>query len=165
MFRSMWVSFLTVALVALSAASPSFAATDPEAVRLSKALLEATHAAEGGDQMTSRAIEMFSGALNEANPGRGPQIADLLNQVVAPEIRAALPGMYDATAQAFAANFSVEELKQLLAFYQSDVGRKFVERQSEIYRVQAEAGQAMMGRVEQKLIQAVDARGLRRPQL
>jgi hypothetical protein len=158
------LALAAVLLVVGWLAPPSLAQPAPETITLAKSLLEATRAAQNGDQMTARTMEMFSAALNEANPGRGPEIADLLNQVVAPELRAALPAMDDAMARAFAQNFSADELKQLVAFYRSDIGRKFVSRQPEIYRAQGEAGQALMARIGQKVIEAAEAHGLRRPQ-
>ncbi len=150
----------------------SFAAradnVDPAAVQLSKQLLETMHVSAMADQMTGQMVAAMTNGLNAANPGKGKDVEDLMNAVVVPELRTMKPELLDSAANIYAANFTVGELKQILAFYQSDIGQKMVDRQPTILAQQNQVAQGVVRRrmpdIETKLKQAIQARGLNKPQ-
>lgn len=140
----------------------------PETTQLAHQILELTHASAMADQMFSQMMKGLAGELNQANPGRQADVQAVLNQVLTPEFRLAAPELMEQNAQAYADNFSVDELKQIVAFYQSDLGRKMADKQPALVRAQSEIGerfgQQFFQRVGPKLDQAVAARRLRSPQ-
>ncbi|HTJ64644.1 MAG TPA: DUF2059 domain-containing protein [Alphaproteobacteria bacterium] len=143
-------------------------AASPEATQLAHQILDLTHASAMADQMLSQMTQGLAGDLNQANPGRQADVQALINQVVTPEFRQAVPGLMEQNAKAYADNFSVDELKQIVAFYQTDLGRKMADKQPALAKAQAEIddrfGQQFFQRVGPKLDQALAARRLRSPQ-
>jgi hypothetical protein len=143
-------------------------AADPEAMQLAHQILDLTHASAMAEQMLSQMMQGLGNELNRANPGRQAEVRAVLNQVVAPEFRQAQPGLMDQNAKAYADTFSVDELKQIVAFYQTDFGRKMADKQPALSRAQGEIddrfGQQFFQRVGPKLDQALAAHRLRSPQ-
>jgi len=168
MKNSIRVSFVAVFLTAMAALSPARADTDPEALKTAKAILEATNASATGTQMITVLMKSLTGILTASNPGKGQEISDILNQVVLPEFQKSMPDLVELTAHTYADNFSAAELKQILAFYQTDIGKKLIQRQPEIVREQISVGQTfaatLMARVHDKMLDALKAKGLQKPQ-
>ena len=157
-----------IAVMAVALAGTSARAASPEAMQLAHQILDATHASAMADQMLSQMTQGLAGDLNQANPGRQADVQAVVNQVVTPEFRQAVPSLMEQNAKAYADNFSVDELKQIVAFYQSDLGRKMADKQPALAKAQAEIddrfGQQFFQRVGPKLDQALAARRLRSPQ-
>ena len=155
-----------IAMAALSTL-PARAAS-PEATQLAHQILDLTHASAMADQMLSQMMQGLGNELNQANPGRQADVQAVLNQVVTPEFRQSQPGLMEQNAKAYADTFSVDELKQIVAFYQTDLGRKMADKQPALARAQGEIddrfGQQFFQRVGPKLDQALAARRLRGPQ-
>jgi hypothetical protein len=159
----------TAALLIALALSSSVRAedADPAALQLSRQLMDAMHVSASSDQMFKQMMNMMGNGLNAANPGKGKEIQGLLTDVLVPELSRIKPELIEATAHAYAANFSADELKQILAFYQSDIGRKLVDRLPMLLQEQGQAGQRIMLQampdIEAKLDDALAKRGLSRP--
>ncbi len=152
----------------LAAIKPAGAQTDDsEAVRLARAILEATHTANIGEQVLGQVTKLVENSLAQANPGRQKDIDAVVTESLVPEFRKSFPALNDKTAQIYAGIFSVEDLKQLLTFYQSPLGRKLLQNQPEITRQQIALGQKftqdVMSRINDKLMQSIQAHGLQRP--
>jgi hypothetical protein len=143
-------------------------AASPEATQLAHQILDLTHASAMADQMLSQMTQGLAGELNQVNPGRQADVQAVVGQVVTPEFQQALPGLMEQNAKAYVDNFSVDELKQIVAFYQTDLGRKMADKQPALARAQGEIderfGQQFFQRVGPKLDQALAARRLRSPQ-
>lgn len=138
---------------------------DPEALKLAREIQAASHASAMGDQILTQVMTSFTNGLNSANPGKNQEIQDLLNQVVMPELRKAMPDLLDQSAVVYANNFSVDELKQLLAFYQSNIGQKLVTKLPVIMQQSnahtQEFMQKLMPGIIAKMQEQIKARGLR----
>ena len=73
-------------------------AADTQALQLAHQILEATHASAMADQMLSQMMDGMAGSLNQANPGRQAEVQAVLNDVVAPEFRRAVPDLLEQNA-------------------------------------------------------------------
>jgi hypothetical protein len=139
----------------------------PAAIDVAKQILEVTNAAALGDQFAKQIITSMSAGLNAANPGRGSDVEALLDQIVVPELHRTMPELLDATAHVYASTFSAAELNQILAFYRSDIGRKMIEKTPTLLQEQGRVAQAlvrkMMPDLQTKLLNALSARGLKKP--
>jgi uncharacterized protein len=139
-------------------------AADTQALQLAHQILEATRASAMADQMLSQMMDGMAGSLNQANPGRQAEVQAVLNDVVAPEFRRAVPDLLEQNAQAYADTFSLDELKQIVAFYQTSLGHTMADKQPALSRAQADVnnnfGRTFFERVGPRLDQALAARRL-----
>jgi hypothetical protein len=160
--------FASVAIAMAALSTLPARAAGPEAMQLAHQILDLTHASAMADQMLSQMMQGLGNELNQANPGRQADVQTVLSQVVAPEFKQSVPGLMEQNAKAYADNFSVDELKQIIAFYQTDLGRKMADKQPALAHAQSEIddrfGQQFFQRVGPKLDQALAARRLRSPQ-
>jgi hypothetical protein len=168
MFNFKRASIAVAALVVLSFAAPAKAEQNAEALKFAHEIMDITHASALGDQMMTAMMKVLTNSMVASNPGKAKEIDEIINEIVVPEFRKSLPDLMDQSAQTYADNFSVDELKQLLAFYQSDIGKKLIERQPAMLRQQSLIGQVfaqtLMGRVRDKIVKALQEKGLQKPQ-
>jgi hypothetical protein len=147
--------------------SASAEGIDPVALQLARQLMETMHVSATTDQMVKQMMQAMGTGLSAANPGKGKEVQDLLSEVLLPEMSKLKPEMIDAAANIYAANFSADELKQILAYYQSDIGQKVISRLPTILQEQGRVAQQivirMMPDIQAKLEQAIKARGLNSP--
>ncbi len=142
-------------------------AIDPAALKEARLLLDAMHASATSDQMVQQMMKSMGAGLEASNPGKGAEVQKLMNEVLLPELSKIKPEMLDATANIYAANFSTDELKQMVAYYQSDIGRKMIERLPTLIQEQGQVARAMIGKmmpdIQAKLQAAITAHGLNKP--
>jgi hypothetical protein len=167
MSRSTFESFAVLIFTAVIATGSAQAQDDSESVRLAKAVLQATHSASLGDQVLAQVTKMVQNGLAETNPGRQKDIDAVIHEALAPEFEKASPALYDKTAQIYASIFTIDELKQLLAFYQTPLGRKLLQSQPEITNGEIKLSQdftkTVMARVNDRLVYAIQSHGLQAP--
>ncbi len=167
--RSFRTALLSVAFFSATLSGASFAQTapNPEALRLSREILVATHADKLGDQILDQLVKALGNGLNQANPGSDKAVQDLLQQVFVPEFRKVMPQLLDSSAQVYAQNFSPAELQQILDFYHTEIGQKLVDRLPTIIHQQGEMTQNFMRtflpQLQAKLLDAAKAKGLKQP--
>jgi uncharacterized protein len=159
------VAAFSVAAMFSSVASAQ--AIDPEALKTARQLLDAMHASATSDQMVKQMMASMGAGLEASNPGKGAEVQKLLSEVILPEISKIKPELLDASANIYAANFSNDELKQVLAYYQSDIGRKMIERLPTLIQEQGQVARAMIAKmmpdIQAKLQAAIKSRGLNTP--
>jgi hypothetical protein len=140
---------------------------DPAALQLARQLMEAMHVSSTTDQMVRQMMQAMGTGLNAANPGKGKEVQELLSQILLPEMTKIKPELIDAAANIYAANFSTDELKQILAYYQSDIGQKVVNRLPTILQEQGRVSQQIilkiMPDIQSRLEQAITTHGLNKP--
>ena len=120
-------------------------AVDPAALKVTHQVLDAMHASATSDQMVQQMMASMGTGLEAANPGKGAEVQKLLSDVLVPEFSKIKPEMLDATANIYASNFTADELNQMLAYYQSDIGRKMIERLPTLIKEQGQVARAMVG--------------------
>lgn len=152
--------------ITMMAAAPVRAA-DRQALQLAHQILDATHASAMADQMLSQMMDGMAGSLNQANPGRQAEVQAVLNDILVQEFRRAVPDLIEQNAQAYADTFSLDELKQIVAFYQTPLGHTMADKQPALTRAQADVdnsfGRTFFERVGPRLDQALAARRLISP--
>jgi uncharacterized protein len=165
-FRGM-IMVAAFAVAALFSSVAGAQTIDPAALTLARQLLDAMHVSATSDQMVQQMMASMGAGLEASNPGKGAEVQKLLNEVLLPEISKIKPEMLEASANIYAANFSADELKQLLAYYRSDIGRKMIERLPTMIQEQGQVARAMIGKmmpdIQAKLQAAIAARGLNGP--
>ena len=66
------------------------------------------------------------------NPGKEEQIGPVVDAYFTPLLREHFSELSDVPATAFAKTFTVAELDQLLAFYRSPLGKKYLDAQAKV---------------------------------
>ena len=117
----------------------------PEALAASRELMTLTQSDRMLDQFLVMFTPQVSALIEKANPEKGPLVRKIMDEMMLPEMRKQIPEAIDEVAKVYSRHFSLEELNELIAFYKSPIGRKFVEQQSplmaDLSRVDQEWGQ------------------------
>jgi hypothetical protein len=121
-FKRLLSGAVLAAMVATAAVAQP-AAPSAERVALAKQLVEASG---GGDQMKTILQAVFgamSTSLNANVPPEQKRITELLLQKMQERFIAATPQLIDGTVQVYATNLSDKELRDYVAWLQSDTGQ------------------------------------------
>lgn len=148
-----------LALFAIGAAQPAFA---DEAERLALARQIIATRSEAAEMQFFEAslpyyLSSLEQALNLTEQERG-RLPELLRE----EYRAALIPQRERAAQTYVRIFTEEELREIVGFYQSNAGRKFLERQTELQQDNIDLQRVMNAAVLQNTAERLlEARGTR----
>lgn len=118
-----------LALLSMGAASPVHA-DEAERLALARQLI-ATRSEEAEMQFFDASLPYYMNAMEQAlnlSERERERLPDMLRE----EYRAALGPSREHSANTYARIFTEQELREILAFYESSAGRKFIERQTEI---------------------------------
>lgn len=131
-------SFAALALVGAAALAPAFAQAPapavpaqtqvnlpPEHVTLARQVVEASGAASSFDNVIPAFIEQAKGMFLPTNPDLGRQLNEV-GDALRPEFQPRVNELIQSIAVSYAQRFSPEELRRILAFYQSADGQKLV---------------------------------------
>ena len=102
------------------------APTDPAVLAEARKLMGAIKAEELMTRIMPMINVMIGQMMIKANPGEGAKIKQALDELFMPEFKAQLPTFVDEMAKLYARHYTLEDLQQLNAFYQSPVGQKVV---------------------------------------
>ncbi len=161
-----WVGALVIALG--TAGGPAYAQdTDPKALELSRKILELTNTLAMGEQMLTMLMPQITDLVAKANPERGDEVGQLIQQYLEPSPREALPELFDECAKVYARHFAVAELTELTEFYGTPLGQKLIQSQSalmlDLNQVGQRWGMVAAQRAMQKLVPIFKERGLQVP--
>jgi hypothetical protein len=115
--------------LAITLSTPSFAAGSLTAEKRADtlSLLQATGALEIGGTMSRALVRKMSDAIRDTRPNAPERVfdivADEVNKAVSEEMRST-GGLIDLTVELYHKYFTHGEIKELLRFYQSPVGKK-----------------------------------------
>jgi len=161
------ISIAVAVFVPFSLASPVIADTNPEALKVARQILDVTDASDRVNQAFMATMKSLASIIEDANPGKAKEIDEVLDGLLAPVFRKEVAETLQVTSQTYVDNFTLNELKQILAFYQSDVGKKLIERQPAIMQKQGEIGQArglaVYASIREDLLKALRKKGLQTP--
>ena len=122
-------------LALLLLASPVARAVDqPDAAALAKAreLVDASMVPGSSEQMVGAISGSVAQLILSVNPGKEEQIGPVVDAYFTPLLREHFSELSDVPATAFAKTFTVAELDQLLAFYRSPLGKKYLDAQAKV---------------------------------
>ena len=118
-----------IALLTLMLARPLAAQQplDPALIKEVQRLLELTGELKMGQQVAQMAAAQTLEAFKARGGGIPPRVGELVNEIMQAEVKAAFdPGGWLAVriAEIYARYFTVDEIRGLIAFYESPLGRK-----------------------------------------
>ncbi len=89
-------------------------------------LLDMTESMALGKQMSSMMVVQFTNVIRQANPSIPKELLDLLPSIVNSVIDENLATLKRAVILIYHKHFSHAELKQMIAFYSTELGRKTI---------------------------------------
>ena len=114
--------------VCLGTAQP-VSAQDEEKIAKTRQLIETLNMIERADSLMTVMMTQMQALVTSANPGKEDVAADLMQEKFMPAMRRHLPGYVELVVGLYAEHFTLAELEETIAFYQSPTGRKWVETQ------------------------------------
>jgi hypothetical protein len=154
-------------VASLLLASPAARADDdglPAARKLAEMTGMLTTMQAQGESLTG----FIKAALAQANPRQGVEVEDVVEQYVAPTVQKNIPALLDATTKLYAATFTRDEIDQMIAFYDTPLGRKIIKTMPQLQRsgiaVGMEWGKRVLGEMTPELKKKLEERGLNPPQ-
>ena len=136
---------------------------DPERLAAAKELLEVTGAAKGFAIGLTAMREPLEQMALQANPGKEREISKVFD-LAFERMRERTKEVLDLVLPLYAERFSVDELKEVTAFYQSPTGAKFIAAQPQIVQQSMTIGQTWGRRigeeVQSDLNAELESRGL-----
>jgi hypothetical protein len=115
---------------------------DPHRLALGAQLLDLAGAKTMVVQMLDQVGPGLTQLIQQANPGKETEVAEVMNQYILPRMKHDLPDAMQACAAVYASHFTADELSQLIGFYQSPLGRKLVQEQPAMGQELARLGSA-----------------------
>lgn len=132
--------FITVLFCAACQPALAEQRASPEAMDAARALIAVTGASAQFDQVLPLLTRPLTQAFVTLAPGRAGEIREVMAEMVK-RFSARKGELIDEIAGIYARKMSVEDMRDITRFYQSEVGRRMVEAQPEIMRQSMLAGQ------------------------
>ena len=139
------VAALVAGIVATTVGTARAQEPDPAHRADIERLLEVTGAGKLGAQIANMAAGQIIDTLRTAQPRVPQRAADVVKEVLSTEFSAAFDspgGLHGTIVNMYAKHFTHEEIKGLLAFYATDLGRKAITEMPALAQESAAAGQA-----------------------
>ena len=118
------------------------AAMDVEKRANIEALLKDTGMLANMNRVIDLLIPQIIGGLKKQNREIPDAVWDQFTGICAEEMKRSLPELEEPIIAIYDANFSADEIKQLVAFYQSPVGRKIVIQLPQLMQQSVSMGQS-----------------------
>jgi hypothetical protein len=101
----------------------------PEGRALARDIIQLSGGAKQAEQGMTLAAQALSAPLAQMSGKQSAEVLSILNDVLIPEMRSRLPELLEIIAEAWAAHLTVDDLRQIKAFYESPIGQRLVEVQ------------------------------------
>jgi len=133
--------FAIAAFLAVNPAQAQTAQTTPPAENMTAAreLIQASHATDQFKAILPTLIQGLKTAVVQNRPEIEKQY-DAMMPIFSQKAQQRLGELTDVIATIYANNFTVDELHQITAFYQSEAGQKYLSRQQAILQQSMAAG-------------------------
>ena len=141
---------LCVTLVLAGPAAAQSGKPDPEAVAIARQLIVETGSDKIGILMAESMSQQMATILRKTNPKESAIIDELLRTEFRPVLESEMPAIMGEIASLYALHFTADELREMLAFYRTPVGKKAVEKMPAILQQSMVMGQVWGQRVGQK---------------
>lgn len=105
-------------------------------------LLAMTEVATITQQMTRLVSTQLMNVVRANNPTIPQEVLDALPQAISSVLEENIPSLMSEIADVYDQHFTHEDIRALIGFYSSEIGRKLVEAQPAITQQSAAAGQA-----------------------
>lgn len=148
MIRSIAAASVLAAGLALAAPQAhAQAANDAVAVAEAKKVLTATKTLELMQQIVPQQVTAITNLVAKANPGHEAIIRQIIEEIFVPDFMASLPAYLDEVAVLYTKHYSLDELRQLNAFYEGPLGKKVIDTTPLITQQSIVMGQAWGGKI------------------
>lgn len=161
MYRNIVVHLLRVGAFALLLAGlPGlvFAQAQPSAaqIQLSREVVEASGAARAFDPVIPGILQQAINSFVPQNPDLQRPIVESI-QTIAPVFEKRRTEIIDIVARVYAVKFTEAELKELLVFYRSAIGKKFVAEQPIVLQDSFRRTQEWSSKISEEIVAALRA--------
>jgi hypothetical protein len=128
----------SVAQAQAAAATPPIAPAFEQDI---KRLLDVTNAQRLSEQMSNAFMTQFSQALKASNPNIPPRAMEIATEVARSFFTQRYPALIPKMVVAYAKVLTPEDVRQLLAFYETPLGKRLIEITPALAQAGAAAGQ------------------------
>ncbi len=160
MHRKIALHLLRAGTFALMLAVPglAFAQAQPSAAQIQAArdVVEASGASRAFDPVIPSILQQAINVFVPQNPDLQKPIVESV-QTIAPAFEKRRSEIIDIVARVYAARFTEAELKDLLTFYRSTVGKKFVAEQPVVLEDSFRRTQEWSGKISEEIVTALRA--------
>ena len=148
-----------------TAQAPQAQKIDPERLALAQKLIETTGANKLATQVMHMMAPQMTQMLVRVRPDKKKEIVSIMREVMKElSAPANMRQLTDQIARIYAEEFTAEEMRQILAFYKTPVGKKLIARMPNLVRRSQLAGRAwgqqMARKAMQRLRQKAKERGI-----
>lgn len=161
MRRHLTTLLATGAICALLLGTAGAQTIDPTLRADIEKLLAANGAAEMGPQMASLVSGQMIDQFRRQQPDIPPRVLEIVRSVFDEEFGRAFAvggGMAEAMVQIYATHFTPDDVRGLLAFYSSELGRKSVKMMPQVMQEGAAVGQAWAEKESPRIIGVLQTR-------
>lgn len=137
--------------VLVSPTGASAQAVDPAFEKDIVRLLDLTGAQKLGEQMTASFTQQFGQALRQANPNVPPRMIEIAGDVAKTLFAKEYPSLVPHMVSAYAKVMTRDDVRQLIAFYESPLGRRVLELTPLIAQAGTEASQTWVQQITPQL--------------
>ncbi len=124
-------------------------------------LMEATGSAKIGQQMASAVSQQFLDSFTQGHPDLPPRVLEIAKEVLEEEIAKAFQGPDSLVMQLvpiYAKHFSHEDIRGMLAFYDSDLGRRAIAEMPALLQESMQVGRRWGADVGPRVQAAIEER-------
>ena len=127
---------------------------DPERLKAARRLLQVTGSDKLAEQMVRMMVPQIANFLVRAKPEKKDEIVKILNEVVKEQTKPEVMNqLREELARIYAREFTTEEMKKIIAFFETPEGRKFVQRMPVIMAKSQQAGMAWSRKVGNRIVE------------
>jgi hypothetical protein len=160
MYRKIALHLLRVGTFALMLAVPGLAFAQaqptPAQIQVARDVVEASGAARAFDPIIPGILQSAINAFVPQNPDLQKPIVESV-QTIAPAFEKRRSEIIDIIARVYAAKFTEAELKELLTFYRSTTGKKFVAEQPAVLEESFRRTQEWSAKISEEIVTALRA--------
>lgn len=136
--QAAFVALGMAALFTLPSGPVSAQARDEAAMQYAYQVIELAGIKGTVEQSVEKVLTTSSNKVELANPRNKAEVHDAMEKIYAPVVRQRIADIMEALAANYARQFSKDELEQIVKFYQTEAGRKYLAART---RLEAENSQ------------------------
>lgn len=125
-------------------------------IQIARDVVEASGAARAFDPVIPSILQSAINSFVPQNPDLQKPIVESV-QTIAPSFEKRRTEVIDILARVYAAKFTEAELKELLSFYRSPIGKKFVAEQPAVLEESFRRAQEWSGKISEEIVTALRA--------
>lgn len=118
-------------------------------------ILEMTGTVQNAMSVLDQMLPQLMDLIRKANPEIPQQVLDALEKDGKDEFHKSVPELIEPIIAIYDANYSAEEIRQLLAFYQSPLGKKVIARTPQITQQSIAMGSAWGNHVGERVAERI----------